>query len=210
MKKQTGTAASVDITEVAKPTRLPRRPFDRDLGVIKAKELFHQHGYDALGIADLTTALGINPPSLYAAFGSKAGLFDRCLDIYVREANLPAAKILVDDRPLDEAVKALMLEAAKLYGKSATQRGCLVAEAMRAADPKARAMASKHGDSAAAFIESHIAKSHPERARELADFVVTALRGLSAAAQVGLSRKRLMAVASLTGAAFQSLTKIKS
>src|SRR5690606_11486686 len=126
-------------------------------GIIKAKALFHQHGYDALGIADLTKSLDINPPSLYAAFGSKAALFDRCMEIYVEEANLPAAKILVDGQPLATAIQALFLDAAKLYGKSPTERGCLVAEGMRADDAEARALASKYGDAASAFIHSYIA-----------------------------------------------------
>jgi len=210
MNRQAGVTASEAITEAAETPRVSRRSFDRKLGIVKAKELFHQYGYDALGIADLTAALDINPPSLYAAFGSKAGLFDRCLDVYAAEANLPAAKILVDGRPLPEAIQALMLEAAKLYGRSATQRGCLVAEAMRAADPKARALASRYGNSASIFIKGYIAKSHPRQARELADFVVTTLQGLSAASRIGLPKKRLIAVAKLAGLAFESLTKIAS
>lgn len=206
MKKHSDAAISASVGKDA--TRSPRRVFDREAGVVKAKALFHQHGYDALGIADLTKALDINPPSLYAAFGSKAKLFDRCLEAYVEEANLPAEKILVDGRSLDTAIPALFLEAAKLYGKSALQRGCLVAEAMRADDAEARALASKYGNVASDFIQSYIARTHPEHARALADYVVTTLRGLSAAARVGLPRARLVAVARLAGRSFQTLITI--
>jgi len=86
----------------------------------------------------------------------------------------------------------------------------MVAEAMRTTDPKAREIASKYGNSASLFIESYIAKSNPEHARELADYVITTLRGLSAAARTGLSKKRLIAVARLAGSAFHSLTIIEA
>ena len=61
------------------PRGRPRR-FDPDAAVATAQQLFHARGYDAVSVADLTEALGINPPSFYAAFGSKAGLYARILD----------------------------------------------------------------------------------------------------------------------------------
>ncbi|WP_313170149.1 TetR/AcrR family transcriptional regulator [Massilia oculi] len=185
--------------------RKPRRAFDREAGVVIAKDLFHERGFDAAGIAELTRVLGINPPSLYAAYGSKAGLFERCLAVYVKEANLPADKILTAGRPLPEAIKDLLSQAAALYTASATKRGCMAAEGMRCADPQARALANAHGEASAAFIEGFIAQSQPQRARELTDYVVTTLQGLSAAARAGLSRPRLMSVAGLAGQAFEAL-----
>lgn len=186
------------------PSRKPRRAFDREAGVLVAKNLFHERGYDAVGIAELTRALGINPPSLYAAYGSKAGLFERCLAIYVKEANLPADKLLTPDRPLADGIKDLFLHAATLYAKSKTKRGCMAAEGMRSADPQARALANAHGDAAASFVERYISLTHPQRARELADYVVTTLQGLSAAARAGLSKARLVSVAKLAGHAFET------
>lgn len=184
--------------------RKPRRAFDREAGVVVAKDLFHERGYDAVGIAELTRSLDINPPSLYAAYGSKAGLFERCLAAYVEEANLPADKILTRDRPLPEAINHLLLDAAALYTKSKTKRGCMAAEGMRAADPLARAIANAYGEAAAAFIEGYICQSQPRRARELTDYVVTTLQGLSAAARAGMPRPRLTSVAKLAGQAFET------
>ena len=51
----------------------PRR-FDPDQAVATAKQLFHARGFDAVGVAEITSVLGINPPSFYAAFGSKMGI----------------------------------------------------------------------------------------------------------------------------------------
>jgi AcrR family transcriptional regulator len=59
------------------------RGFDEDSALEAAMRLFWEQGYDATGIADLTRAMGITPPSLYAAFGSKQELFRRAVDRYV-------------------------------------------------------------------------------------------------------------------------------
>lgn len=186
------------------PGQPSRRTFDREAGVVIAKDLFHERGYDAVGVAELTRALSINPPSLYAAYGSKAGLFERCLAIYVEEANLPADRILTPDRPLSKAINDLLLRAVRLYTKSKTKRGCMVAEGMRADDPQARQLANEYSDAAASFIESYIKRSQPHQARELADYVVTTLQGLSASARAGRSRARLLNVAKLASQSFET------
>lgn len=193
------------MSETEKIIKARRRVFDRESGVQTAKALFHQRGYDAVGITELTKTLNINPPSLYAAYGSKAGLFERCLDLYVAEGNLPADKILTQGRPLDEAVADLFMTAARLYARSPAQRGCLVAEGMRADDPQARELANRYGEAGIQFIRNYIRQYEPARDRELADYVVTTLRGFSAAAVTGLSKARLTAVAQLAGQTFRTL-----
>lgn len=200
-QKLPGSPRSKDSPSSVRPSR---RPFDRESGVRIAKDLFHERGYDAVGISELVRALDINPPSLYAAYGNKAGLFERCLEVYVEEANLPADKILTPDRPLGEAISDLLLHAAALYTRSKTRRGCMAAEGLRADDPQARALAGAYADASATFIEHYISRSEPQRARELADYVVTTLQGLSASARAGLSRPRVTSVAKLAGLAFET------
>src|SRR5258708_37455677 len=58
------------------------RAFDADAALDEAMEVFWRHGYEGATIAQLTDAMGINPPSLYAAFGSKEGLLKAALDRY--------------------------------------------------------------------------------------------------------------------------------
>lgn len=62
----------------------PGRPrgFDTDRALEAAMNVFWRLGYEGASIAELTRAMGINPPSLYAAFGSKDGLFRAVLDHY--------------------------------------------------------------------------------------------------------------------------------
>jgi AcrR family transcriptional regulator len=68
----------------ASATRARGRPraFDREAALSKAMRLFWQKGYEATSLADLTAAMGIASPSLYAAFGSKEALFVEALNHY--------------------------------------------------------------------------------------------------------------------------------
>jgi AcrR family transcriptional regulator len=58
------------------------RTFDLDTALDKAMAVFWKHGYEGATIPDLTEAMGINRPSLYAAFGNKESLFRKALDRY--------------------------------------------------------------------------------------------------------------------------------
>src|SRR5215475_2378797 len=58
------------------------RAFDADAALDQAMEVFWRHGYEGATIAQLTDAMGINPPSLYSAFGNKEGLLKAALDRY--------------------------------------------------------------------------------------------------------------------------------
>ena len=64
------------------PGRKRGRPrvLDREAGLEVAARLFWEHGYEGTSIADLTRAMGVTPPSLYAIFGSKEQLYQQALD----------------------------------------------------------------------------------------------------------------------------------
>ncbi|MFI9719379.1 TetR/AcrR family transcriptional regulator [Streptomyces sp. NPDC052396] len=58
------------------------REFDLEEGLDRALRVFWRHGYEGTALSDLTAAMGINRPSLYAAYGNKEALFRKCLDRY--------------------------------------------------------------------------------------------------------------------------------
>jgi TetR/AcrR family transcriptional repressor for divergent bdcA len=184
-------------------TRRPRRPFDRQQGVEKAQRLFHQKGYDGVSVADLTEMLDINPPSLYSAYGSKAGLFEQTLQRYMAEQSLPLSEIF-EGRELGDAVKILFVSAADQYSQDEFCRGCLVTEGTRAADREAQAIARKFSAVMIETVRQEIAKRVLEDADALTDVVITVVRGLSAAAYTGMETRRLHAIAERAGAMFKA------
>ena len=180
-------------------TRQRRPAFDREQGVAIAQALFHRRGFDAVSLSELTEAMNIKPPSFYAAYGSKAELFGRAMRRYAGENALPLDKLLAPDLPPAEALASLLVAAAKQYGRDSTLRGCLITEGMRADDPIARNMAEQLGDAGTQAIRRYLDQICPEAAQVLADYVLITLRGLSAAACSGMSHKRLIEVARITG-----------
>ncbi len=182
------------------PRGRPRR-FDPDEAVVTAQRLFHEKGYDAVSVADVTKALGINPPSFYAAFGSKAGLYSRILDRYAETGAIPLRQILGADRPLAESLGEVLVEAARVYAADATATGCMVLEGTRCNDAEARGAATGFHIAAQEFIRKTIAERSPQEADRLTDFVCTTMAGMSASARHGQSLDRLLATARLAGRA---------
>lgn len=177
------------------------RSFDPDGAVATAQHLFHGRGYDAVSVTDVTEALGINPPSFYAAFGSKAGLYARVLEHWNRDHAIPLGEILRPDRPVAECLAAVLEEAARRYASDPVEAGCLVLEGTRCNDPAAREAARGFNVAAEAAIRRYVAARHPEDADRATDFVTTVMAGMSAKARSGHGLDQLLATARLAGQA---------
>ncbi len=185
-------------TNNARSRGRPRR-FDPEEGVAVAQQLFHARGYDAVSVADVTEALGINPPSFYAAFGNKAGLYARVLDRYAMTSAVPLSDILRPDRSVGQCLAALLQEAARLYAANPSAAGCLVLEGTRCDDVEARTAARGFFGAAEDVIRTYIAERYPEKAEGVTDFICTTMLGLSAQARRGLDHDRLQTIARLAG-----------
>ena len=197
--------------------RSPRgrpRSFDRDQALDQAMRVFWSKGFVGASMSDLTRAMGIASPSLYAAFGSKEGLYREAIDHYVAThrdvfwgvMQAPTAR---------ESVEGLLKNAAWAFTECGGPSGCMVLHtATEAADLSPELAASlcdlraSNADTLAARIEKGIADGdvRPDaNARAIADFYATVHKGLSLSARGGASREELDSVVASAMAAWEPL-----
>ena len=103
-----------------------KRAFDKDEALDKAMHLFWANGYSGTSISDLTTTLGINKPSLYAAFGNKEQLFKASIEYYTEYYGESVLLKLLEpeDANLEERLKAYMLSIASVVTDPVLPKGC--------------------------------------------------------------------------------------
>jgi AcrR family transcriptional regulator len=112
-------------TPDARPRGRPRG-FDIDQALDCAIGVFWEKGYTGAAISDLAQATGLAPPSLYAAFGSKRGMFLAALKRYGETQGQDPLRALMA-APLSEKAAAFADGAIALTFKGGVGRGCLVA-----------------------------------------------------------------------------------
>jgi TetR/AcrR family transcriptional repressor for divergent bdcA len=172
--------------------------------------LFHARGYDAVGVAELGAAMGVKAPSLYAAFGSKKGLFERTLARYLSGGGDFIARALTEEGSVAEVIPRLLRRAAEIYGDPAGLPGCLVLDSTRNCDdPEVCAVTDRLRSQGRALLRDRIARDHPAAAEGLADYVVVALSGLSAAARDGMPAQALLKCAKIAGDGFTAQLSAK-
>lgn len=204
------TAAPPAMTEEPAAPRGRGRPrqFNIDRATESCDALFRSRGYDRVILQDLTGAIGINPPSFYAAFGNKALLFIRIADSYSNDW-LGEVRRTFDEEPnLADALETIVLSAARRFawreqetddGHRHGWGGCLLLEAANnCSDVGVTAHLRKARLSIAAALYRGISRTAPERVVELTDHVMTLLVGFSAMGRDGVGQDRLVAVASRT------------
>ena len=97
------------------------REFDECTALDAAMGVFWKNGYEGTSLTDLTDAMGINRPSLYAAFGSKEGLFRRVMDRYSQRAR-GAVEICQAEKTARDFVECMLRNGADNAGKSREKR----------------------------------------------------------------------------------------
>jgi AcrR family transcriptional regulator len=101
------------------------REFCVDHALTEALRVFWQKGYEGTSLTDLTEAMGITRPSLYAAFGNKESLFRKALDLYEREKLAYIGQAL--EQPTARKVAEFMMRGAleNATGGDGGPHGCL-------------------------------------------------------------------------------------
>jgi AcrR family transcriptional regulator len=87
--------------------------------------VFWSHGYEATSVSELTTAMGITPPSLYAAFGDKKRLFLEAVDLY-QSGPGGFHGALARESTAESAVRRLLIEAVNCFCDPRYPKGCMV------------------------------------------------------------------------------------
>lgn len=105
------------------------RNFDRDAALDKAMNLFWRNGYEATSINDLTKAMEINPPSLYASFGNKEKLFIEAVSYYVKHFGNYRIEALKDSTTAQEGIQKLLIRTIDQFYSDPDKTGCLVVSA---------------------------------------------------------------------------------
>lgn len=102
------------------------REFDREKALITALKIFWSKGYEPASVAEICAAMGINPPSLYAAFGNKAGLFMEAALYYKRLYWEEPEKRLMAEPDVYKAIHNYFQEAVQILLSPDAPCGCLV------------------------------------------------------------------------------------
>lgn len=102
------------------------RSFDRDEALSRALTVFWTRGYADASMADLTSAMGINSPSLYAAFGSKERLFREAVRLYTEREGATLWASMKEAATARAAIEGLLLATAEANGQCDRPKGCLL------------------------------------------------------------------------------------
>ena len=168
--------------------------------------LFWEKGYDAVGVAELAQSIGINPPSLYAAFGSKRELFQRALGHYAATQGQFFGWLEAPGAPALETLMRVLEQAARSGTSDAAARGCLALDGTRnCTDPAARALTAEVRAGLREKARALVAREHPETAEAAADYFMFVLAAISASAIDGVPLPRLIADIGLAGRGLRAL-----
>ena len=192
--------------EVRDMQRKPRgrpREFDREAALKSAMDVFWAKGFDACSMTDLVDAMGINSPSLYAAFGSKEDLYREAIALYADTEGGEALRQFQAHASVRDALRAMFRASVELYTGTREPRGCMVflgAMSVGAGHAQLRAEMQKRRRKVASIVAARLARGVEKGELDartdvpaLAALCMTLFAGLSIQAQDGVSRKALFA-----------------
>jgi len=182
------------------------RTFNKEEALDQALEVFWRKGYEGASICDLTAAMGINPPSLYAAFGNKEALFRQALDRYA-ETRAGFVREALAKPKAREGIAALLRGTAHSLSDKSSPAGCLLVQGVAGAGDHAQCIREELTTRRAAAqnaIRDRLQRAQAEGElpadadpAALARFFTTVMNGMAIQAAGGASRKELERVADM-------------
>lgn len=189
------------------------REFCVDEALAKALRVFWSKGYEGTSLSDLTEAMGITRPSLYAAFGNKEALFRQALDLYERDKLAYVGQAL--EQPTARAVAQRLLEGmlATITGER-EPHGCLGVISSTACGEEAQCIREEVLKRGQRVTEALVARmqraidegdfSGPTDALAITKYLMALCQGMSVQAGAGSTRAELQAVITTTLAVWPS------
>ncbi len=200
------TATQRQRTEENKPRGRPRE-FDRETALERALRLFWEHGYEATSVSGLTKAMGISPPSLYAAFGDKRTLFEEAVARYQESYGAFTPRALTEEPTARGAIERVLKEAAVEFCDPGHPGGCLIISAAVNCGPESsdvEAFLRNIRESGKRAMRDRIASGVRDGelpadtdAAALASYYAAVFQGMSTQARDGAERTELEAIADL-------------
>jgi AcrR family transcriptional regulator len=178
-------------------------------------EVFWARGYEGASLGELTEAMGINKPSLYAAFGCKEALFREAVALYDALESAPIQRALDEAPTARAAVEASLRHNARAYSRPDQPRGCMVVLASLLGTPEneiVRQFLKENRALGEAALRRRIERGFAEGdvparadARRIAAFYTTVTQGLSVQARDGASTEALETIVDAAMSAWDRL-----
>lgn len=172
--------------------------FDRDAAIETAMLLFWRYGYEGVSIGKLTKAIGVAPPSLYAAFGSKAGLYQQAMIRYQETMGCLDVEAIGAATSLREAVQVLLESALKNVTHREHERGCMISSGLVAAHPDhaalARDAAARREALRVRIAQALSSFAQDDQVQRLARYLAAVMQGISIQARDGVPSSELQGI----------------
>lgn len=163
--------------------------------------LFRRHGYEGVSLAMLIEAIGVAPPSIYAAFGSKAGLYREALDRYAERAPLSLIEADARDLTLDQALAGMFERAIQVVAGDGDECGCMISIGFLTNHPDHDDLAEEVKARRSALVDRFTKElGHwlpRDRCDDVAVFLCAVLQGIAVQAKDGLSLPELRKIAAI-------------
>jgi AcrR family transcriptional regulator len=193
------------------------RSFDRQAALERAMDVFWERGYQAASMSDLTDAMGINSPSLYAAFGSKEELYREAISHFAATESDDILAPLSDAPTARAAIEGYLMASAATFTRPGRPPGCMVVlsavNAVGVGEETSRILREMRAGSIT-MIEERLSRATAEGElptsldrQAIASYYVTVQQGMSIQARDGASRPLLEAIVRGAMAAWESLTR---